>query len=221
MLLYILSKNKLTETFLFMNTFVFVVCFNSFPSIRFLICVGKLPFARVPSCDSLPILPHRFHFCQAFLIPFSKYFFAFSSGFLALRPSRQPLAQFACLSYHFYQTKSKKYDRWVKLTSMRSGQPGINSQEYSGYPIAITGKVEQDIIAGFFQMLDNRIAVQNKIIKHRKSLIFSLVIEILLSFLSLIESALSLNVFSFFNNLLKFMWTIFKEVKRLWSRKKT
>lgn len=43
----------------------------------------------------------------------------------------------------------------------------------------------------------------------------------LLSFLSLIESALSLNVFSFFNNLLKFMWTIFKEVKRLWSRKKT
>lgn len=64
----------------------------------------------------------------------------------------------------YYQTKSKKYDRWVKLTSMRSGQPGINSQEYSGYPIAITGKVEQDKIAGFFQMLDNRIAVQNKII---------------------------------------------------------
>ena len=106
MLLYILSKNKLTETFLFMNTFVFVVCFNSFPSIRFLICVGKLPFARVPSCDSLPILPHRFHFCQAFLIPFSKYFFAFSSGFLALRLSRQPLAQFACLSYHFYSRLS-------------------------------------------------------------------------------------------------------------------
>ena len=45
MLLYILSKNKLTETFLFMNTFVFVVCFNSFPSIQFLIFVGKLPFA--------------------------------------------------------------------------------------------------------------------------------------------------------------------------------
>ena len=121
----------------------------------------------------------------------------------------------------YYQTKSKKYDRWVKLTSMRSGQPGINSQEYSGYPIAITGKVEQDKIAYFFQMLDNRISAQNKIIKHRKSLIFSLVIEILLSFLSLIESALSLNVFSFFNNLLKFMWTIFKEVKRLWSQKKT
>ena len=80
---------------------------------------------------------------------------------------------------------------------------------------------EQQKISDLLFAIDNKIAVQNKIIKHRKSLIFSLVIEILLSFLSLIESALSLNVFSFFNNLLKFMWTIFKEVKRLWSRKKT
>ena len=80
---------------------------------------------------------------------------------------------------------------------------------------------EQQKISAFLSAIDNKIAVQNKIIKHRKSLIFSLVIEILLSFLSLIESALSLNVFSFFNNLLKFMWTIFKEVKRLWSQKKT
>lgn len=70
----------------------------------------------------------------------------------------------------YYQTKSKKYDRWVKLTSMRSGQPGINSQEYSGYPIAITGKVEQDKIADFLQLIDNKIAVQNKIISDLKVL---------------------------------------------------
>ena len=73
-------------------------------------------------------------------------------------------------TFIYYQTKSKKYDRWVKLTSTRSGQPGINSQEYSGYPIAITGKVEQDKIADFFHMLDNRIAVQNKIISDLKVL---------------------------------------------------
>ena len=73
-------------------------------------------------------------------------------------------------TFIYYQTKSKKYDRWVKLTSMRSGQPGINSQEYSDYSIAITGKVEQDKIADFFQMLDNRIAVQNKIIEDLKIL---------------------------------------------------
>ncbi len=79
---------------------------------------------------------------------------------------------------------------------------------------------EQAKIASFLSCLDEKIEVQNKIIKHRKSLIFSLVIEILLSLLSLIESALSLNVFSFFNNLLKLLWTIFKEVKDYGHRKK-
>ena len=97
----------------------------------------------------------------------------------------------------------------------------IGNNEVLENIVAFPDISEQCEIADFLDLLDNRISVQNKIIKHRKSLIFSLVIEILLSFLSLIESALSLNVFSFFNNLLKFMWTIFKEVKRLWSRKKT
>ena len=120
----------------------------------------------------------------------------------------------------YYQTKSKKYCKWVNLISMRSGQPGINSKEYSSFPIMLTNRGEQNKIANFISLIDNRIAVQNKIIKHRKSLIFSLVIEILLSLLSLIGSALLLNIFSFFNNLLKLLSTIFKEVKRLWLQKK-
>ena len=73
-------------------------------------------------------------------------------------------------AFIYYQTKSKKYARWVKLTSMRSGQPGINSQEYSSYPIALTSKDEQDKIADFLQLLDNRISVQNKIIEDLKIL---------------------------------------------------
>ena len=81
--------------------------------------------------------------------------------------------------------------------------------------------VEQRKISGFIDLIDDRITVQNKIIKHKKSLIFSLVIEILFSLLSLIESVLSLSAFSFLNNLLKLLWTIFKEVKRLWSEKRT
>ena len=74
-------------------------------------------------------------------------------------------------TFIYYQTKSKKYDRWVRLTSMRSGQPGINSQEYSSYPIALTSKDEQDKIADFLQLLDNRISVQNKIISKYETLI--------------------------------------------------
>ena len=113
----------------------------------------------------------------------------------------------------------RKYD----IARIAQGKSIVHLQadELKKISIAYPTIEEQQKISGFIDKIDERIEVQNKIIKHRKLLIFSLVIEILLSFLSLIESALSLNVFSFFNNLLKFMWTIFKEVKRLWSRKKT
>ena len=113
----------------------------------------------------------------------------------------------------------RKYD----IARIAQGKSIVHLQadELKKISIAYPTIDEQQKISGFIDKIDERIETQNKIIKHRKSLIFSLVIEIMLLFLSLIESALSLNVFSFFNNLLKFMWTIFKEVKRLWSRKKT
>lgn len=33
----------------------------------------------------------------------------------------------------FLQTQTPKYNKWVDIISMRSGQPGINSQEYASY----------------------------------------------------------------------------------------
>lgn len=74
-------------------------------------------------------------------------------------------------AFVYYQTKSKKYEKWVKLTSMRSGQPGINSQEYSSYTIGMTSRTEQDKIADFLLSLDRKIAVQNKIISKYETLI--------------------------------------------------
>lgn len=124
----------------------------------------------------------------------------------------------------YFLLQSILHNRFTKFTSSiskRTGMPKVNRDDLSFYQFYVPSIKEQKKINTFLNLIDKRIRVQNKIIKHRKSLIFSLVIEILLSFLSLIESALSLNVFSFFNNLLKFMWTIFKEVKRLWSQKKT
>lgn len=124
---------------------------------------------------------------------------------------------------HYFET-----NKWHKGISDIAGEGARNHgllnmavDDYFATKHYLPSLSEQKKIACFLNLITKRIEIQNKIIKHRKSLIFSLVIEILLSFLSLIESALSLNVFSFFNNLLKFMWTIFKEVKRLWSRKKT
>ena len=124
---------------------------------------------------------------------------------------------------HYFETS-----KWHKGISDIAGEGARNHgllnmavDDYFATKHYLPSLSEQKKIARFLNLITKRIEIQNKIIKHRKSLIFSLVIEILLSFLSLIESVLSLNVFSFFNNLLKFMWTIFKEVKRLWSRKKT
>ena len=79
---------------------------------------------------------------------------------------------------------------------------------------------EQRKISAFIDKIDERIEIQNKIIPVKKSQIISLVIEIAIAILSLIGSIVSFNSFSICNNLIKLLWTIFKEVKRLWSQKK-
>ena len=79
---------------------------------------------------------------------------------------------------------------------------------------------EQRKISAFIDKIDKRIEIQNKIIPVKKSQIISLVIEIAIAILSLIGSIVSFNSFSICNNLIKLLWTIFKEVKRLWSQKK-
>lgn len=66
---------------------------------------------------------------------------------------------------------TRNYWRWVNIMSARSGQPGINSQEYSSYPLYIPSRKEQNKIANLLQLLDERIATQNKIIDNLQSLI--------------------------------------------------
>jgi type I restriction enzyme S subunit len=55
--------------------------------------------------------------------------------------------------------------------SIRSGQPGINSQEYSSFKFHLPpSKVEQDKISTLFTLLDVRITTQIRIIEDLKSL---------------------------------------------------
>lgn len=124
---------------------------------------------------------------------------------------------------HYFETK-----KWHKGISDIAGEGARNHgllnmavDEYFATKHFLPAIDEQKKIAAFLNKIEKRIDIQNKIIKHKKSLIISLIIEILLSVLSLVESFLSLNLFSMINNLLKLLWTIFKEVKRIWSRKKT
>ena len=124
---------------------------------------------------------------------------------------------------HYFETK-----KWHKGISDIAGEGARNHgllnmavDDYFATKHFLPAIDEQKKIAAFLNKIEKRIDIQNKIIKHKKSLIISLIIEILLSVLSLVESFLSLNLFSLINNLLKLLWTIFKEVKRIWSKKKT
>ena len=70
----------------------------------------------------------------------------------------------------FSQLHTHRYWRWVSIMSARSGQPGINSQEYSSFPIYTTSIEEESKIAKLLSLLDERIATQNKIIEDLKML---------------------------------------------------
>ena len=74
----------------------------------------------------------------------------------------------------FSQTKTQSYRRWVEIMSTRSGQPGINSQEYASYPLYVPSKEEQEKIALLLRCLDKRILVQSKIIEEHETLLKSL-----------------------------------------------
>ena len=71
----------------------------------------------------------------------------------------------------FSQLHTYRYWRWVSIMSARSGQPGINSQEYSSFPIFTTSIDEENKIAKLLSLIDERIATQNKIIDKLQSLI--------------------------------------------------
>ena len=62
----------------------------------------------------------------------------------------------------FQNTLTKKYDKFIKLTSQRSGQPGVNAQEYSSYKLFIPNHNEQTKIGNYFQQLDKLIEQKEK-----------------------------------------------------------
>lgn len=68
----------------------------------------------------------------------------------------------------FNTTLTQKYNKWVQLTSMRSGQPGINSQEYASYTDFYPMLNEQNKIAKFLNMFELRISKQRQLIETLK-----------------------------------------------------
>lgn len=61
-------------------------------------------------------------------------------------------------SYFIFQnTLTKKYTDWVKVESIRSGQPGINAEQYKSYSIKCPTLAEQNKIANFLSTVDKKI----------------------------------------------------------------
>ena len=75
----------------------------------------------------------------------------------------------------FSQLHTHRYWRWVSIMSSRSGQPGINSQEYASFPIFTTTLIEENKISTLLSLIDERIATQNKIIEKLETLIKGIV----------------------------------------------
>ena len=57
----------------------------------------------------------------------------------------------------YYLTLTQQYSKWVLVNSMRSGQPGINAEEYSSFPCLIPHKEEQEKIVDFLTAIDKKI----------------------------------------------------------------
>ena len=62
----------------------------------------------------------------------------------------------------FQSTLTDKYNKYIAVTSQRSGQPGVNAQEYSEFEIRVPEKEEQTKIGTYFRNLDHLITLHHR-----------------------------------------------------------
>ena len=69
-----------------------------------------------------------------------------------------------------YVIQSKRYWDWVNIMSTRSGQPGINSNEYSSFIVQLPPLKEQEKIASILSTVDEQIDNVDALIEKNKEL---------------------------------------------------
>ncbi|WP_281773971.1 restriction endonuclease subunit S [Methanobacterium formicicum] len=62
----------------------------------------------------------------------------------------------------FYNTLRTQYNNWVKIMSVRSGYPAINSKDLGKIKLRITSVMEQEKIASFLSKVDSKIDLLEK-----------------------------------------------------------
>ena len=75
----------------------------------------------------------------------------------------------------FQNTLTEQYKQFIQITSQRSGQPGVNAQEYESYSFLVPNKQEQKLIGTFFNQMDNLITLHqrkyDKLVSVKKSML--------------------------------------------------
>ncbi|BDZ83536.1 hypothetical protein Lac2_16700 [Claveliimonas bilis] len=62
----------------------------------------------------------------------------------------------------FQNTLGVPYEKYIQITSQRSGQPGVNAQEYGEYAFLVPDYAEQKKIGGFLRQIDNLITLHQR-----------------------------------------------------------
>ena len=68
----------------------------------------------------------------------------------------------------YQNTLTENYDLFIKITSQRSGQPGVNSKEYAEFKLYIPSKEEQDKISSVLNDFDNLITLHQRKLENLK-----------------------------------------------------
>lgn len=66
------------------------------------------------------------------------------------------------VDFVFQNTLTKNYAMFINITSQRSGQPGVNAQEYASFTFLTPTLPEQARIGAFFRHLDRLVALHQR-----------------------------------------------------------
>ncbi|MCJ1995678.1 restriction endonuclease subunit S [Lactococcus piscium] len=66
------------------------------------------------------------------------------------------------VEFVFQNTLTGTYGNFISITSQRSGQPGVNAQEYANFKFFLPIKDEQTKIGAFLKQLDDTISLNNR-----------------------------------------------------------
>ena len=70
----------------------------------------------------------------------------------------------------FQNTLGVPYEKYIQITSQRSGQPGVNAQEYAEYTFLVPEYLEQKKIGGFLHQMDNLITLHQRKLEKLKNI---------------------------------------------------